>query len=192
MAAFVTPTLPLRHSERRARQRTPRCIALTGICPVDADLLAPPVASGGFGDVYFGTLRHCGTPVVLKRARQEAGGNAHALLRHERAVTRRLPPSEEQRWPRFIGDFEWCSKRYVMFERVGEVTLEEYVAARPKGELARAIGAPLSMYGSRLDFGTFRTIVYQLLLTLNELHAGGLVHRDIKVSTVRPCSVCQI
>jgi hypothetical protein len=192
MPAFVAPIVLRDRALLRGRsppaawpRRGAYCrAALSAPSGVDADLNGPPTASGAFGDVFFGSLRGCGTPVVLKRARPDAGRAGANLLRAERNVSSGLAAAQHHRWPRFLGDVEWRSRRYVMYERVGEETLEDFVSGKPQAALRSAIGASSSLsigYCARLDVATFRIVVRELLTTLAELNARGYVHRDIKV-----------
>jgi hypothetical protein len=71
-----------------------------------------------------------------------------------------------------------------MFERVGEETLEDFVSGKPPAALRVAIGAGATSSAAKLDVGTFRVVVRELLTTLSELNARGYVHRDVKVCPV--------
>mmetsp|Transcript_18264 Transcript_18264/g.38143 ORF Transcript_18264/g.38143 Transcript_18264/m.38143 type:complete len:281 (-) Transcript_18264:1155-1997(-) len=133
-----------------------------------------PIATGSFGEVFFGSHIASGVPVVLKQARSVP--LAKKLLSTERYVNRKLAATaaarqnQERRrryWAAYLGEFERRSGTVLVWKREGDgSTLEDYLSRRPIQEIGSLLGA--YDYGS----GPFSTRTVQGALAAPSRSSG--------------------
>jgi hypothetical protein len=111
---------------------------------------------------------------VLKSAPRDAvldnyGRDARDALRHEAAMLSLVGP--DGRFPRIFDLFEWNSDLFLVLEDVEGQTLQSYVAE-------------LAAQGRNVGASQVRSWGSELAAMLQQIHARGLVYRDLAASNV--------
>lgn len=157
---------------------------------IEADFQTP-IASGSFGEVYFGKLKSSNERVVLKKA--HSTNLARKLLTKERNINRKLQTHDKADkrsasartatktyWPKYLGEYVKDSQFFLVWRMEGDgQTLSDYLSTRPLSHLCDTLRVPYTP-GATLQAALFRRVTGGLLHALRELHARGIIHRDVK------------
>jgi tRNA A-37 threonylcarbamoyl transferase component Bud32 len=130
-------------------------------------VLTTPLGSGGMGEVYLAEHRLLRRPCAVKLIRPEQAGDQATLRRFEReaqATAALTHPNTIQIYDYGIAD---DGTFYYVMEYLSGVTLEVLLEREGAQQPARVV-----------------SILTQLCGALQEAHARGLVHRDIKPGNV--------
>lgn len=137
-------------------------------------LLTSKLYTSPRGAVYLAADTHSSQRCVLKQARRDAGGRADGTdardrLRHEAQVLERI--AGDARFPRLIGLAESNGDLFLAMEDVPGATLEQHVNRTAR--LGSLLGSEQVVAWAR-----------EVAAMLGEIHARGLVYRDLKPSNV--------
>ena len=146
------------------------------------------IGSGGFGDVYRAKLKGPKeVDIVVKKAYEYGEAEAWMNERLERVCPNRIAT--------FIDAFDGPMERkgiapplWLVWNFEGEGTLADAIKKKnfPENLEEKVFGEPLdkSLTSSRRHALVIRVLLKEILTSLKDIHATGIVHRDVKPQNI--------